>query len=127
MAQSLSAGRSEMSDQRKSQMIHLVFSCITVLCTMGAVLGGYWQIQAGNERMLAEFRVEMGSLTRRVSVIEGSVDGDRKDRNAAAEADRKDRIDLERRLTGMEVSQNTMLGVLREMRDDARQLRERRP
>lgn len=106
-----------MPDERKGQLIHLGFSIITVGCTMGAVLTGYWQIQAGNERMMGEFRISMADLTRRVQVVEGVQDHDR-----------KDRIELERRLTGMEVSQNTMLGVLKEVRDDVRAVRDgRRP
>jgi hypothetical protein len=107
-----------MPENRKSQLIHLAFSVITIACTMGAVLTGYWQIQAGNERIMAEFRVSMTDLSRRVLAIEG-----------VQASDKNDRLTLERRLTGLEVTQSSMLGVLREVRDDVRALRgeSRRP
>lgn len=98
-----------MPERKQNQLIHLAFSLITIGCTVGAVVLGYASTQAAQERMIAELRAEMTGWTQRVTKLEG-----------IADAGQRDRLDIERRLVGIEVGQATILGVLKDMRDAQR-------
>lgn len=111
MAQFLTRLVDKMADRNNGQLIHIAISIIGVVATS---LTAYYANQISIEKFMSRTEEKMAAQNARILTIEQRqiVTGE-------------DRLNMERRITGLEVSQHTMLGVLKEMRDDVRVVRER--
>jgi hypothetical protein len=102
-----------MLNRANSQIVHMGISIFGVVA---AAFGAYYGNQIVIERFMARIDQTLASHVQRITRLE-----ERQQESGT------DRLSMERRVTGLEVGQNTILGVLKEMRDDIRAMRDRQP
>jgi len=109
MAQFLTEAWERMSERARSQFIHSLISIVGVLATAGGI---YWANTLSVERFMARIEAKMVSQNARIEKLEETV-----------KESSGDRLTIERRLTGMEVGQSTILNALKDMREEIRSVR----
>jgi NADP-dependent 3-hydroxy acid dehydrogenase YdfG len=110
MAQLLTRLVNKMADRNNGQLIHIAISIIGVVATS---FTAYYANQISIEKFMSRTEEKMAAQSMRIATIE-----------QRQTATGEDRLTMERRITGLEITQGTMLGVLREVRDDVRAVRE---